>query len=500
MRYLLGVDFGGGSSKATLINEKGEIIATSAEEYPMLHPHRGWSEQDTEDIYRAFVKNVRNILALSGVHPEDITAMGLDGGTHIAVLLDKQREVIRPAIYWADTRSTEEAAQLEALKGEIFALSYNLLTPTWTLPQMMWIRKNEPENFERIDKLIFLKDYIRLRLTGELVTDHIEAMGAMFRDEVAGDWSDRLLGMCGLRREQMPKVLNPADIVGTPTPKACAETGLSPKTRIIAGATDTAMEVYAAGCIHPGDTTIKLATAGRICSVTDKAYPHPQIFCYRHVIPGLWYPGTGTKSCAQSLRWYRDVLGQYEIEESKKLGLNAYELMDQAAAKVPAGADRLFYHPYLQGELTPYQNTKLRASFTGICSYHTKAHFDRAVMEGVAYSMRDCMQVVKELQMPVNTPLRVIGGGARSAVWRQTLADVLQLPLVRVTSDDSSIGSAMLAGIGAGIFASFEESVAICTRETGVVYPDEKNKKVYDEGFVAYKEIQAVLEPIYNRL
>jgi xylulokinase len=500
MKYLMGADFGGGSSKVTLIDEEGRIIASAVEEYPMLYPQNGWAEQNMDDLYLAFIRNIKKILEISRVDPRDIAALSLDGGTHIAVLLDENNSVIRPAIYWSDSRSVEEVAELSAIKDELMELSYNYPGPLWTLPQLMWVRRHEPENFRRITKIIFLKDYIRYRLTGNIATDSIEVMGAMFRDERKNDWSDKLLSICGLTREQMPEVLEPTDIAGTPLPQICKETGLSPDTLIAVGATDTVMEVFASGNIKAGNTTIKLATAGRICPVTDKAYPHPQLVCYRHVVPGLWYPGTATKTCAQSMRWYRDVFGKFEILESQQQGTNAYTLISNEAASIPAGSDNLFFHPYLQGELTPYQNTKLKASFTGVSSYHTKAHFNRAVMEGVAYSLRDCMNVLRQLKIPMDETLKIIGGGSKSSVWRQIVSDVLNVPLVRVTTDDSSIGSAMLAGVASGVFSSFRESVEICSKTSELVYPIRENVKVYEEGFKVYKEIQSALEGIYNRL
>ncbi len=500
MRYLMGIDLGGGSSKATLINEKGEIVSSAVEEYSMFYPHKGWAEQDMEEIYRASVKNIKTIIERSQVNSRDIKAISFDGGTHIAVLLDDKNNVIRPAIYWSDSRSVEESAELKAIKDELMELSYNSPGPIWTLPQMMWIKRHEPENFKRIVKVLFLKDYVRYRFTGKMASDSIEVMGAMMRDEPKNDWSDKLLALCGLNRDQMPQVLDPADIAGTPLPEICAETGLSPDTLVAVGATDTAMEVYAAGNIKEGNTTIKLATAGRICPVTQVAYPHPQLVCYRHVIPGLWYPGTATKTCAQSMRWYRDVLGQFEINEAKHQGTDAYTLIGNEAADISAGSDNLFFHPYLQGELTPYQNTKLKASFTGISSYHTKAHFGRAVMEGVAYSLNDCMEVLRQLKIPMDDTLRIIGGGSKSPIWRQIVSDVIDMPMERVITDDSSIGSAMLAGVASGVFSSFEESVAVCSKTAEIVLPIKENVRIYKEKFKVYKEIQAALESIYNKL
>lgn len=498
MKYLLGVDFGGGSSKATLISEYGEKVCSVTCEYPMYFPHIGWAEQDPEDIYRSFISNVGIIIEKSHISPHDITAISLDAGTHIAVLLDENDSIIRPAIYWSDSRSAKQAHDLAPHLNEIIRLSCNVPSPVWTLPQLIWIRENSPEDFKRIRRIMFLKDYIRYRLTKSFVTDSIEAMGSMLMDVEKGEWSEWLCSLCGITTEMLPDIVPPESIVGKVSEEASKETGLSPETLVAAGATDTVMEVYASGAIRPGQTTLKLATAGRICGITDKVFTSPMLVSYKHIIPGLWYPGTATKTCASSLRWYRDVLGAWEVLAAKEQGTDAYRLIDEAAAAAPAGAEGLLFHPYLQGEITPYLDTDLRASFTGVSSIHTKGHFNRAVMEGVAYSLHDCMDALKGIGIEITDTVRIIGGGAKSTLWRQIVADILDIPMISVLTDDSSIGSAMLAGVSSGVFKSFEQSVEICTSIGDMVYPNRDNRAVYDRGFEFYKRIHDVLAPVYK--
>lgn len=498
MKYLLGVDFGGSSSKATLINEYGEKICSAVCEYPMLFPEVGWVEHDPEDIYRAFVSNVRTVLAKSNVSPKEIIAVSLDAGTHIAVLLDEYDNVIRPAIYWSDSRSDKQAKQLSEYCEEIMKMCLNSPGPVWTLPQLMWIRDCRPEEFKRIRRILFLKDYIRYKLTGAFVTDSIEAMGSMLMDVEKGEWSDWLCSFCGISKEMLPEIVSPATIVGTVNEAATAETGLSRDTLVVAGSTDTVMEVYASGAVKKGQATIKLATAGRICVITEKAYSHPLLLCYKHIIPGLWYPGTATKTCAASLRWYRDVFCSHEKEIAKEKNIDAYKIMDETASCVPAGSDGLMFHPYLQGEITPYSDADLRASFTGVSMYHTKGHFNRAIMEGVGYSMLDSLNVIKEMGMEITDTIKIIGGGSRSLLWRQIVSDMLELPMTQVLTDDSSIGSAMLAGVASGVFESFDQSVEICTKTGETIFPDTKNRDVYRKGYEFYKRIHDAMAPIYR--
>ena len=498
MKYLIGCDFGGGASKATLLGADGQVAATATREYPTNYPHPGWAEQDPDDSYRACVENIRELLTASGVKPEDVAALALDGATHTAVLLDGEDRVIRPAIYWTDQRSGEEAALLREEYGEaIVKKALNSPSALWTLPQLMWLRKYEPEAHARIRKVLSMKDYVRYRLTGDFVTDSIEAMGFMLLDANTMQWDPWLLGLCGLTQEVMPRIVDPQCAMSPLTAQALADTGLSPETTVIAGSTDTVMEVYASGAIHVGQATLKLATAGRICPITDHAILSPLLVTYRHVVNGLWYPGSATKSCAASNRWYRDTLCGGEVMQAQGLGVDPYVLMSAAAGEVPAGCDGLYFHPYLQGEITPYLDNELRGSFVGVTAAHTKAHFNRAVLEGVGYSMKDCYEALKGLGIAPSSAT-IIGGGAKSPLWRQIIADMLGIELTTVANVDSSLGSAMLAGVASGVFTSFEDSVDKCVKVKDVTRPDPERHALYEKGFAVYKRIHDALAPIYH--
>ena len=488
MRYLLGVDFGGSSSKATLLGEDGRVAATATCEYPTYYPQSGWAEQNPEDSWNAFVSNVRELLEKSGVAPEDIAAVALDAATHTAVLLDAQDRPVRNAIYWTDTRASAEADELRARCGEeITRLSFNSVSSLWTLPQLLWLSHHEPETLARTAKIMAVKDYIRYRLTGDFVTDDIEAMGFMLLDANRNAWSDELCALAGVTADKLPPLVRPTQPLSAIREEAARETGLRPDTLVIAGTTDTVMEVYAAGAIAPGQATVKLATAGRICAVTGRAVVDPCLVTYRHVIDGLWYPGTATKSCAASNRWYRDTFG------------GDYAQMSDAAAGIARGSDGLFFHPYLQGEITTYRDDRLRASFVGATGHHTKAHFNRAVLEGIAYSMKDCYRELERLGIAPREAV-LIGGGAKAPLWRQIMADMLGIPLRTVSDVDSSLGSAMLAGVAAGVFADHRDAAARCVRIQDEIAPDPEGVAYYERGFGLYRQIQAALAPIYHQL
>ena len=487
MKYLLGIDFGGGASKATLLGENGIIAAENTVEYPTLYPVVGACEQDPADWISALTENIKALLQKSGVAPKDIAAVAIDSATHTSLVCDKDKKPLRNAMHWTDSRSRREATLLRESYGEeIFQKTYHKPDTIWTLPQLLWLKESEPDLFARVRYIFFEKDYIRYFLTGVFATDYIEAEGSMLYDCTRGVWDEWLCSLCGISPSFLPPIIAPTDIVGGVTAEAAAATGLSVGTPVISGTTDTVMEVFASGACKVGDITVKLATAGRICVITDKPHPDRHLVNYSHVVEGLWYPGTATKSAASSYRWYRDTFG------------GEYPLLDEGAMGVPLGAEGLLYHPYINGELTPYADPMLCGSFTGIRATHTKAHFTRAVLEGVSLSLLDNKLYLDSLAIPYNKVATVIGGGAKGKLWRQITADALGIALKTTESSDSSLGSAMLAGVAIGIFADPKAAVALCVKEKDITYPNPENTAKYREIFEIYKKIHDALAPIYR--
>ncbi len=487
MKYLLGIDFGGGASKATLLAENGIIVADNTVEYPTLYPKQGWTEQNPDDWYKATKENIKAVIAKSGIDAADIAAVSLDAATHTAVVMDNDFNVLRPSIYWTDTRSTDEVKYLKENYGELIEEQVlHKVDTIWTLPQLLWIKNNEPQIWSRVGKIMFAKDYVRHILTGDYVTDFIEAEGSMMFDYNTLSWSKELCGLLDLDASIMPEIVKPTDIVGKITKAAAEDTGLCEGTPVLCGTTDTVMEVFAAGGISKGEMTVKLATAGRICVVTDKAYPNQHLINYSHIEDGLWYPGTATKSCAASYRWYRDTFG------------GDYKELDGGAAEIEVGCEGLMFHPYLNGELTPYADPKLCGSFIGIRAGHTKAHFTRAVLEGVALSLLDCKTALDQIGISYNDSATIIGGGGQSPLWRQIVADVLNVKLVVRKYSDSSFGSAMLAGIAAGVFNSCADALERCNSKVSETEPNAENHEKYLKIFEKYKAVHDALAPIYR--
>lgn len=487
MKYLLGIDFGGGASKATLLCENGEVVATHTTEYETFYPKAGYAEQNPDDWVRATCENISGVLKKSNISPEDICAIALDAATHTAIIADEDFNVIRPAIYWTDTRSIKEVEYLKENYGDIIERqALHKVDTIWSLPELLWIKNNEPDNWKKVRRIMFAKDYVRHTLTGDYVTDYIEAEGSMLFDVNTMRWSRELCDILGIDVSIMPKIVKPYDIVGEISDEASRLTGLCSGTKVICGTTDTVMEVFASGAVKKGQMTLKLATAGRICVVTDKPYPDTNLINYSHIIDGYFYPGTATKSCAASYRWFRDTFG------------GDYKELDKLAEDIPIGSNGLVFHPYLNGELTPYANPKLCADFVGVRAIHKKGHFVRAVLEGVVMSMLDCKKTLDSLDVVHGDSAVIIGGGGKSPLWRQMVCDALGIELLQMKYTDSSFGSAMLAGVAVGVFSSPQSAVEICNKVISKTIPDYNNTKKYEKLFDRYKAIQKALEPIYN--
>ena len=478
--YVLGVDFGGGASKATLIDESGKVIATATAEYPTFYGEGGKAEQDPQDWYEAACKNIRAVL--QGIDSKDVKCLCFDAATHTAVLMNENGDPVCNSVYWTDTRCIKEKAYLaENFGEEIFEKCKHTVDTIWSLPEIMYVKNNFPEIFKTVKKVAFAKDFVRGKFTGDFVTDYIEAQGSMLFDFDKKEWDTHLLSLVSLKEENMPKIVSPLERVGQICVEAAKDSGLAVGTPVICGATDTAMEVFAAGGVNKREITLKLATAGRICVVSDKCFPDKNIINYSHLKEGLYYPGSATKSCAASLRWFRDAFG------------GSFEEFSAQAETVPVGSNGLIFHPYLTGELTPHANPMLKGSFIGVSAEHTKVHFARAVMEGVAMSLLDCKKYLEKQGVAIGEKAYIIGGGAKSRVWRQIVADALNLTLIQTENNDSSFGSAMCAGIAAGFFKDFDEASRICQKIVGKTQPIKENTEKYGEVFAKYKKISKFL-------
>lgn len=486
---LMGIDLGTGSCKITVIDERGALISEGSGEYPTAHPFPGFSEQNPDDWWRVVCEVIKRMHAEGKWKPADIAAIALDGSTHNAVLMDKNLSVIRPTIMWTDQRSVAESYELAKKNGrKIFKTAWQMPSPTWTLPQLAWLNNNEPDTLKKTEHILFVKDHVRYRLTGVMATDYIEAEGTLFFDMEKLAWSRELCALIGLPLSVLPDIVKPTDRTGSITAEAARATGLREGTPVIAGASDSAIEAYAAGALDDGQAVIKIATAGNVNVMTSKPKPHEKTLTYSHIIPGRFYTVTATNAAGVTKRWLRDLLA---VNDS-----SPYARMDEAAAGSPTGSNGVMFHPYLSGERSPYWDADLRGSFTGLSMGSGRGDIIRALMEGVAFSLRDCYRVIESMGLVINE-IRFIGGGAKSTLWRSIVADVFGRTLLVPSVSDASFGAALLAGVGVGIFSSAREAIERCGSVGAEVKPSAERHEIYRRLFERYLKIHDALAPVY---
>jgi xylulokinase len=494
---ILGIDIGTGGCKTTLIDTHGNFIADGFSEYITYRPFIGWAEQKAADWFPAFLFAFKSSLEKGGVSAKQIVGLSMSASAHNVVLLDDKNCVIRDTIMWTDQRSAKESEFLKREYGDqIFRIGFQVPAPTWTLPQMLWIKNNEPEVFNRISRIMFIKDYLRYQLTGEWVTDHIEAQGSLLFDNTNWRWAPELCSLAGISTVLLPPVVKPTDIVGSITAEASALTGIPIGVPVVNGAPDTALEHYCVGAIEEGCCVVKIATASTVSIFRNEAYPHEAVLTYSQVPDGLWSTCLATSSAAASLRWYRDAFCGLELHQENNGGKDVYQLLDEEAEDIAPGSSGLIFHPYLMGERSPHWDSKLRGSFVGITAHHVRGHFSRAILEGVAYSIKDNFVIAQQMQ-PVRQ-ISLVGGGAKSPLWRSIIANVLGKPIIKYYKDDSSFGAAMLAGVGIGVFSSHQDAISKCTREAERTYPSLDTTEAYKNGFKLYREIHNKLKDSYK--
>ena len=488
MKTLLGIDYGTGGCKVTALGTDGSFVGEASVEYTTYHDHPGWSEQEPQDWWGALCAVLRK-LKDKGVDISSVAAAALDGSTHNAVLMDDAYRPIRRTIMWTDQRAVAECAQLRETMGDkIFNIAYQMPAPTWTLPQMMWLKAHEADVLARTRHVLFVKDYVRYLLTGHAATDRIEAQGTLFFDMAKMDWNEELVLQAGLNPAALPSFIAPTDVAGHVTAAAAAATGLPEGMPVVCGSSDSAVEDYGAGAVEPGDLILKLATAGNVNSMTAAAHPHPKTLTYSHIVPGMWYSVSATNAAALCQRWMRDTWGFAD-----------YGTMDKEAVTSPLGANGIFFHPYLQGERCPYWDPNLRASFTGVSIASTRGDFCRALLEGVAFSLRDCYGTLQEMDLPV-TRIFLIGGGARSKLWSEIVCNVFNRPVAVPTPGDASFGACLLAGTGIGVFSDVKDAVAKCLHVDRTIAPDPGAAAQYDKLYAVYRQIHDALAPVYGNM
>lgn len=504
MSYLLGIDIGTSGTKTVVFDYLGNTIASALAEYPLYQPENGWAEQKPEDWWNAVVATIKEVLIKGGIKPDDVKGVGLSGQMHGLVMLDKNGKVLRPSIIWCDQRTGKECEQITELIGKerLIEITANPALTGFTASKIMWVKNHEPYIFEKTDKILLPKDYIRYMLTGEFATEVSDASGMQLLDITKRDWSDEVLQKLGVRRDQLGKVYESQEISGTVNSKASELTGLKIGTNVAGGAGDQAAGAVGNGIVKNGIVSSTIGTSGVVFAYTDKVTIDKQgrVHTFCHAVPNTWHVMGVTQGAGLSLKWFRDNFCDIEKEMAKVKEIDPYELMNQLAEAVAPGCDGALYLPYLMGERTPHLDPDARGVFFGLSARHTKSDMLRAVMEGVGYSLKDCMDIINGMGIPVNE-VRASGGGGRSTVWRQIQADMFNQEVITINSSEGpALGVAILAGVGSGVYSSVSEACEQIIKPTTKQAPIVGNTAIYSKYHQIYKDVYSSLKDQFKQL
>lgn len=495
MSYLMGIDLGTSSVRAMLMRENGDILAVEGENYDVVIPQPRHAEQDPHLWWEKTTEVIRRALAKSAVAPDDIAALSFSGQMHGLVCLDAQRRVVRPAIIWPDQRSAAAIAGImdRCDRDMLIKNVQNAIATGFLIASLYWLKQNEPENYARTAFVMLPKDYIKFRLSGEIVADRSDAAGSLAFDNVNLRWADALLRHIDIDIGKFPPVGPSTQVVGSVTPDAAKATGLATATKVVNGGADQAMQAIGNGIVEDGVFAANIGTGGQISTSMAKPVFDSQLrtSTFAHALPGRWYVMGALLSSGASLKWLA----------GKVLGQTDYALLSKEAESVPPGTGGLLFLPYLTGERTPHLDPDARAVFFGLTLGHERKHMVRAVMEGVAYALRDCMEIIVGMGLPCRK-LIASGGGANSPLWLQIQADVLGHPVHRsLVTEQACLGAAITAGVGAGVYADFAGATRALVRFDDKVYePIAANEAAYGRGYGVFREIYRLNKELFPKL
>lgn len=499
---VMGLDIGTSGCKILILSQAGEILASTVEEYPLYSPQPGWSEQNPEDWWTKTCEGIKK--ALSGLQDCEIRAIGLSGQMHGMVALDENKQVVRPAILWNDQRTAKQCEEITELAGgldKLLAYTNNQMLTGFTGGKILWIKENEPENYAKTRIILNPKDYIRFKLSGEWMTEVSDASGTGLFDVRSRKWSDELIEKIGLNRSLFPRVAESTDAAGRVSAEASALTGIPYGTVIAGGGGDAVISTTGLGLIKPGRIGVTLGTSGVVAMRVPSYMNNPggilQVSCGN--APGAYHAMGVTLSAAGSYQWFREALGQYESELAKAQGKSAFAVLDSEASQTKPGADGLVFLPYLAGERAPVNDPKATGAFLGITGRHEKGHFARAVMEGVAFSLKQVYDLMMSVLPNIETDEIVLaGGGASSPIWRQIFADVFAIPVRTVygSAEGGSFGAALVAGVAGGLWETLESTVELI-QPLSETLPIPENVPVYALQYEKYRNYYDALKWSY---
>lgn len=494
--YVLGIDIGTGGTRALIIDKSGKVVSSATEEHePFASPQIGWAEQKPEDWWRATGIAVRKALGNAGLGGDAIACVGFSGQMHGAVMLDDADAVVRPALIWCDVRTEKQCLDFTAKVGaeRLIQLTCNPALPNFTLTKFLWVRENEPKNWRRVKAVMLPKDYVRFRLTGDRAIDMADASGTLLLDVTNRRWSKEILQAAEMDESLLPKLYESPDVCGQVSAAGAAATGLKARTPVVAGAGDQAAGATGMGIVTPGAVSATIGTSGVVFAATDRPAldVKGRLHTFCHAVPGRWHVMGVTQAAGQSLRWFRDRFGSGADD-----GRDPYERLTAEASNVPVGSDGLLWAPYLMGERTPHLDPYARAALVGLTASHTRGHVVRAILEGVAFSLRDSFTLFSEMKVPV-TRIRLGGGGARSPLWRQIQADVYGHEVEIVEAEEgAAYGAAILAGVGAKIWGSVDAACNDIVRVATKVAPRAPAVSELNSSYAAYRRMYPALKAV----
>jgi len=505
MKYWLGIDIGTGGSRALLVNADGGVAAgVTAGHEEMRMPQPLWAEQDAGNWWDAAQKAVQGVLAKAGVSRDDVAGVGLSGQMHGLVLLDADHRVLRPAIIWCDQRCQQEVDWINETAGKEFILEQiaNPVLTGFTAPKFIWVRDHDPASYEKTRQVLLPKDYVRFCLTGEFASEVSDASGTALFDVVNRRWAEPLVEKLGIDRSVLPRVVESQEVTGHVTEEAARRTGLKAGTPVVGGGGDQAASAVGNGIVEPGLVSCTVGTSGVVFSHLDEVAYDPQgrVHTFCHAVAGKWHVMGVTQGAGLSLQWFRNQLGGYAVEEARKRGGEAYEVLTEEAAQAPAGSGGLFWLPYLMGERTPHLDAQARGGWIGLTAGHKRAHLIRSVIEGVSYSLKDCLEIIESLGAKVDV-VRASGGGAQSAFWRNVLAAVFDRPIATLeTQEGSAYGAALLAMTGTGHFGSVAEACRAVIEEKGRIAPNAGEAGAYQKLYPVFQSLYPALKDLFPKM
>ncbi len=501
----MGIDIGTGGTRAILVDAQGKVVAAASSEHEAVAmPQPLWAEQHPQDWWRATQEAVRAALAEAGVDGSAVTAVGFSGQMHGVALLDKQGEVLTPALLWCDQRTAPQVEQIHQQVGreQVIAATANPMLTGFSAPKLVWLRQHRAELYARAAHFLLPKDYVRYRLTGELATDVSDASGTGLFDVAKRRWSEAMCKALEIPMAWLPRAGEGPEVVARVSAEGARATGLLQGTPVVAGGGDQAAGAVGNGIVRPGIASATVGTSGVVFAATGSPQADPQgrIHTFCHAVPGQWHMMGVTLAAGLSFRWVRDELGVAERMEEKSSGQDAYDLLTRLAAQAPAGSQGLIFLPYLMGERTPHLDAQARGGWIGLTASHKRAHLVRSVLEGVAYSLRDSLTIFRDLGI-TPTEIRLSGGGAKGEVWPRIQASIYQAPCVRVANvEGAAYGAALLAQVGSGLFPSVEEACAACVQVQDRVPAETGTAELYNQGYAVYRELYPALRRIYPQL